>query len=81
MPFYCPLVTICFPFLGFLNINAGSAKVLTWFINIVTGAQIINYLVICVTYLFFYRATKAQGVDRRAMPYYGYFQPYGTGLA
>ncbi|KAJ4332228.1 hypothetical protein N0V87_008531 [Didymella glomerata] len=78
VPLYCLLITICFPFLGFLNVDAGSAKVLTWFVNIITGAQIINYLVICVTYLFFYRATKVQGIDRRNMPYYGYFQPHGT---
>jgi amino acid transporter len=81
VPFYCLLVTICFPFLGFLNVNAGSAKVLTWFVNIITGAQILNYIVICITYLFFYRAVKAQGVSRKSMPYYGYFQPYGTWIS
>jgi amino acid transporter len=81
VPVYCLLVTICFPFLGFLNVNAGSAKVLTWFINLITGAQIINYIVICITYLCFYRAVKAQGVDRKAMPYCGYFQPYGTWIS
>lgn len=29
-----------------------------------------------VTYVFFYRACKAQGLDRRSLPYYGKFQPY-----
>lgn len=29
-----------------------------------------------LTYIFYYRACKAQGVDRRTLPYYGYFQPY-----
>lgn len=29
-----------------------------------------------VTYVYFYRALKAQGVDRKTLPYYGRFQPY-----
>jgi yeast amino acid transporter len=28
------------------------------------------------TYIFFYRAMKAQGFDRRNLPYTGWFQPY-----
>ena len=34
-----------------------------------------------VTYIFFYRACKAQGLDRRTLPYYGRFQPYGAWIA
>ena len=30
----------------------------------------------CITYIRFYQAMKAQGFDRRQLPYYGYFQPY-----
>ena len=33
-------------------------------------------IVMSVTYIFFYRACKAQGLDRRTLPYYGRFQPY-----
>jgi amino acid transporter len=29
-----------------------------------------------VTYIFFYRACKAQGLDRSTLPYYARFQPY-----
>ncbi len=39
-------------------------------------AGLIDYLVMCVTYIFFYRACKAQGVDRSKLPYTGWFQPY-----
>lgn len=35
----------------------------------------------CVNYLFFYRALKAQGIDRKTLPYYGRFQPHGTWIA
>ncbi|KAF2197051.1 hypothetical protein GQ43DRAFT_451945 [Delitschia confertaspora ATCC 74209] len=44
---------------------------------------LINYVVICITYIFFYRACKAQNVERRSFPYFGYCQPYAAwvGLA
>lgn len=35
----------------------------------------------CVNYLRFYAALKAQGYDRRALPYRGYFQPWTTWIA
>jgi amino acid transporter len=54
---------------------------LVGFTNIITAAQIIDYIVICITYLFFYRACNAQGLDRRTMPYFAYFQPYSTWVA
>ncbi|CRG89356.1 General amino acid permease AGP2 [Talaromyces islandicus] len=78
VPIYCLLIVSVFPFLAFLNVSSGSAKVLTWLINIITASQIIDYIIICVTYLFFYRALRAQNIDRRTLPYYGYFQPYSA---
>jgi len=30
----------------------------------------------CITYIFFYRACKAQGIDRASFPYTGKFQPW-----
>lgn len=32
----------------------------------------------CVTYICFYQALKAQGVDRSSLPYTGWFQPYSA---
>lgn len=42
VPLYCLCVTILFPCLGFLNVSSSSAKVLIWFINIITAPQIID---------------------------------------
>ena len=78
VPLYCLCVVILFPCLAFLNVSNGASKVLTWFTNIITAAQIIDYLVICVTYLFFFRACRVQGIDRRSMPYFARFQPYSA---
>ena len=38
----------------------------------------INYFSTVVTYLHFYAALKRQGIDRKTLPYRGYFQPYAA---
>lgn len=78
VPIYCLIVTMIFPCLAFLNLSSGTSEVLSWFVNLITAAQIIDYIVICVAYIFFYRACRAQGVDRKSLPYYGAFQPYSA---
>ncbi|KAM0701934.1 hypothetical protein Q7P35_010844 [Cladosporium inversicolor] len=78
VPLYCFFVVMCFPCLSFMQLSNGSSKVLGWLINLVTGGGIINYIVMTVTYIFFYRACKAQGVDRKTFSYTGWFQPYSA---
>ncbi|KAL4778221.1 amino acid transporter [Aspergillus varians] len=78
VPIYCVLVTICFPLLSLLQLSNGSSQALTWLTNILTAGGLINYITMAVTYIFFYRACQAQGVDRTAFPYYGRFQPYAS---
>lgn len=50
-------------------------------VNIMTAGGIIDYIVICVNYIFFWRACRAQGLNRREFQYYGYFQPWSTVFA
>ncbi|KAL2832657.1 amino acid permease/ SLC12A domain-containing protein [Aspergillus pseudoustus] len=76
VPIYCVLVTMCFPLLSLLQLGNGSSQALTWLTNILTAGGLINYFVMSVTYIFFYRACAAQGIDRKTFPYYGRFQPY-----
>ncbi|WPG97601.1 general amino acid permease-like protein AGP2 [Acrodontium crateriforme] len=76
VPLYCFFCVMIFPFLSFLQVSSSSAQALTWLIDIVTAGGVINYIVMCITYIFFYRACKAQGIDRKSFPYYGWGQPY-----
>jgi amino acid transporter len=76
VPIYCFFFVMCFPLLSFLQVSSDSAQVLTWLINLITAGGIIDYIIMSVTYIFFYRACVAQGVDRGSFPYVGYFQPY-----
>lgn len=76
VPFFCFAIVMIFPFLSFLQVSNSSDIVLTWLVNLVTAGGIIDYIVMTITYLFFYRAMKAQGIDRKSLPYTGWFQPY-----
>ncbi|KAJ5568636.1 hypothetical protein N7450_011122 [Penicillium hetheringtonii] len=53
-----------------------SSIVITWFANLVTAGGLINYITICITYICFHRACKAQNFDRRQLSYYGWLQPW-----
>lgn len=81
VPIYCFIVVMLFPFLSFLQVANSSAKVLTWLVNLITAGGVIDYIVMCITYLAFYRACKAQGLDRKTLPYCGYFQPYSAWIS
>ncbi|KAI1207835.1 amino acid permease/ SLC12A domain-containing protein [Annulohypoxylon truncatum] len=76
IPVYAFALVMVFPFLSFLQVSNNTAQVVTWLATLTQGSQMINYIVMSLTYIFFYNATKAQGIDRRTLPYYGYFQPY-----
>ncbi|KAI1820869.1 histidine permease [Xylaria intraflava] len=78
IPIYAFAVTMIFPFLSFLQVSGSTALAITWLQSVTEGATMINYICISLTYIFFYRACKAQGIDRSTLPYVGYFQPYGA---
>ncbi|KAI8185213.1 General amino acid permease AGP2 [Colletotrichum sp. SAR 10_65] len=81
VPIWCFAFTMIFPMLSFLQCGSGSAKVLNWLLALITGGGVINYLVMSITFLNFHRACKVQNFDRRRLPYYGWFQPYGAWIA
>ena len=76
VPIYAFTVTMCFPFLSFLQTSNSTATVITWLISLITAGALINYLVMCITFLNYYNACKIQGIDRKNLPYCGWLQPY-----
>jgi amino acid transporter len=78
VPIYCVGIVLLIALLSFLQLGSGSAVVLQWFVNLITASQLINYAVCCFTFLRFYAACKAQGLDRNTLPYKGLFQPYAA---
>ncbi|UPL02226.1 hypothetical protein LCI18_013160 [Fusarium solani-melongenae] len=81
IPIYCFMVTMLFPFLSFLSVSGGSARALNILLSLIAGGAIINYIVISITFIRYHRACKVQGLDRKTLPYYGYFQPYGAWIS
>ncbi|RAK78134.1 amino acid transporter [Aspergillus fijiensis CBS 313.89] len=76
VPVYAFGVVICFPFLSFLQLSNNSARVLNLLVSLMTAGALIDFLVMCITYLQFYRACQVQGLDRATLPYVGWGQPY-----
>ncbi|KAL1792034.1 hypothetical protein ACET3X_009785 [Alternaria dauci] len=78
VPFYCVLVVLIIALLSFLQLGENSAVVLNWFVSLVTASQLINFSVMCFTFLKFYKACQVQGLDRDTLPYKGMAQPYAA---
>lgn len=76
IPIYCVLISLCWAMISFLQLGEQAQQVLNWIINLITSCQLINFVVLCVVYLCFYRAMAAQGIDRRTLPFRGWWQPY-----
>ncbi|KAL7920170.1 amino acid permease/ SLC12A domain-containing protein [Trichoderma austrokoningii] len=78
IPVYCVGCTLLFALLSFLQLSSNTAVVLNWFVSLVTASQLINFCAVCVSYLCFYRALKAQGISRDSLPYKAWFMPYAA---
>lgn len=61
-----------------MGVNGSSGKVFGWFANMTAVAGLMTWFGICVTYLRFYAGLKAQGFDRRDLPYATVLQPYAA---
>jgi amino acid transporter len=75
VPYLCVLLTLAMACLSFLSLSQGTVKVLNWWINLVTCAQLVSWTCIAITFLRFYYASKAQNL-RSNLPQLGYWQPF-----
>lgn len=75
VPMYSSFVVICFGLFSFLQVNQGSAKVISWLISLITGCGMIDYFTMCITFINYHKACTAQGLERTKLPYYGWLQP------
>lgn len=78
VPFFCVAVVLAFAMLSFLQLSENSSVVLDWFVSLVTASQLINFSVMCFTFIRFYKACQVQGLDRNKLPYKGFWQPYAA---
>lgn len=79
VPIFCIAMAVGWSCLSLLQLGEAASVALDWMINLCTGGQILNYFFMMITYLCFYRACKAQKVDRFSMPLQAWttkLQPY-----
>lgn len=76
VPIYSVAVVLLIALLSFLQLSESSAVVLNWFVSLVTASQLLNFAFACITYLFFHRAMKVQGIDRQMFPFRSWLMPY-----
>jgi len=81
LPYVALSVSTAFAFLAFMGVKSGSGKVFGWFANMTSIAGLMMWFGVSITYIRFYAGLKAQGIDRRKLPYASALQPYAAWYA
>ncbi|KAE8154701.1 amino acid permease/ SLC12A domain-containing protein [Aspergillus avenaceus] len=82
VPIYCVITVSVLSCITFLVASNSSVTVFYWFVDLTTCALIITYTSMVCVFLGWYRALKAQGLNRKTdLPWRAPFQPYFAILA
>ncbi|CAI4265930.1 CNT_collapsed_G0003320.mRNA.1.CDS.1 [Saccharomyces cerevisiae] len=76
VPIYSVAISLVWALVSLLQLNSNSAVVLNWLINLITASQLINFVVLCIVYLFFRRAYHVQQDSLPKLPFRSWGQPY-----
>ncbi|KAI9826420.1 MAG: hypothetical protein M1819_007383 [Sarea resinae] len=81
VPYYAVAVTASISLLTYMSVSSGANKVFNWFQNLTTIASLFTWMSICIAYLRFRSALKAQGVDRNSLVFKSPLQPFTAWFA
>ena len=81
IPTYCVLVVTVISLITYLVASNSAVTVFFWFIWLCTIAFVLTYTGMVWTYVGWHRALKAQGIDRKILPYRAPLAPYSAYLA
>ncbi|KAI8996470.1 general amino acid permease 1 [Trametes punicea] len=76
LPIAAILGASAFAFLAFMNVSNGAETVFNWFVNLSTVGGFFGWWSMNLTFIFFYRGFRAQGLDRKKLVYHSNLQPY-----
>jgi amino acid transporter len=77
VPYWAVIFTASIGGLTYLSVAPGGpTTAFTWFQNLTTIAVLFTWSSICIAYIQFYKALKAQSVDRNTLSFKSPFQPY-----
>lgn len=79
VPYVAVLTAWAFGPLAYLSLGkGGAAQAFAWLLNLSTVAGLIAWGVLCVCYIRFHGALRAQGVSRAELPWRSPLQPYAA---
>ncbi|KAJ7047679.1 amino acid permease [Mycena alexandri] len=78
LPIASLLFCSVFACLAYMGVTKGSGKVFGWFANMTAIAGLMTWFGISVTYIRFYKGMKAQGYDRKKLPFASRLQPFAA---
>ncbi|KAH7132668.1 amino-acid permease inda1 [Dendryphion nanum] len=84
VPYWCVAITASISLVTYMSVSTGANQVFLWFQNLTTIAQMFTWCSVCVTYIRFHKALKAQGVDRNdknIVVFKSKWQPYTAWFA
>lgn len=81
IPVYAVLAVTLISCVTYLVSSDSAITVFFWFVSLTTIALILTYVGMLWTYIGWYNACKAQGVDRNTLPYKAPYAPYTAWLA
>ncbi|KLT42271.1 amino acid transporter-like protein [Cutaneotrichosporon oleaginosum] len=77
VPYFAVIATIPIGLLSYLSLGKGGAsQAFNWLQNIIALNILLNWSMLCITFICYYRAMKAQGRDRRDLYWRGVLQPF-----
>jgi amino acid transporter len=81
LPYVSIIFCALFTTLAYMGVKSGSGTVFGWFANMTSIAGLMTWFGIAVTYIRFHQGLKAQGIERKSLPYVGALQPYAAWYA
>lgn len=76
VPYWCVGITASIALLTYLSCSSGANVAFNWFQRLTTIAGLFTWTSICVAYIRFYAALKAQKIDRNTLVFKSPWQPY-----
>ncbi|EJF64342.1 general amino acid permease 1 [Dichomitus squalens] len=76
LPLLAVLASSAFSLLAFMTVSSGGETVFNWFQSLSAVGGFFGWWSMNLTYVYFYRGFKAQGLDRKKLLYWNPLQPY-----
>lgn len=79
VPYYSVAFSALFGLFAYLSCGSGGpSQAFTWLLTLSTVAGLIAWATLCLCFIRFEKACRAQGVDRNTLPFKSPFQPYSA---